>query len=50
LEDPGGRTAINYGVAGVPETFFIDSSGEIVRKIAGPVSGPAMLQTLQEML
>lgn len=30
LIDPGARTAINYGVSGVPETFFIDRQG-IVR-------------------
>lgn len=32
LIDPGARTAINYGVSGVPETFFIDREG-IVRSV-----------------
>ena len=50
LEDPGGRTAIAYGVAGVPETFFIDKNGVIVRKVSGPVSQPVMVTTLEEML
>ena len=50
LEDPGGRTAIAYGVAGVPETFFIDQSGTIVRKVAGPVSQDIMVSTLEQML
>ena len=50
LEDPGGRTAIAYGVAGVPETFFIDQSGTIVRKVAGPVSQEIMVSTLEQML
>src|SRR5437588_1341815 len=31
--DTRGATAINYGVTGVPETFFIDRHGVIVRKV-----------------
>lgn len=50
LEDPGGRTAIAYGVAGVPETFFIDANGVIVRKVSGPVSESIMVSTLEQML
>lgn len=45
LVDPGGRTSIDYGVAGVPETFFLDRDGVIVHKQVGPVS-PALLSTL----
>jgi cytochrome c biogenesis protein CcmG/thiol:disulfide interchange protein DsbE len=45
LVDPGGRTSIDYGVAGVPETFFLDRNGVIVHKQVGPVS-PALLATL----
>jgi cytochrome c biogenesis protein CcmG/thiol:disulfide interchange protein DsbE len=37
LMDPGGRTAIAYGVFGVPETFFIDAGGRIVEKYVGPL-------------
>jgi cytochrome c biogenesis protein CcmG/thiol:disulfide interchange protein DsbE len=50
LADPGGRTAIAYGVAGVPETFFIDKDGRIVRKVSGPVSQAIMVTTLEQML
>jgi cytochrome c biogenesis protein CcmG/thiol:disulfide interchange protein DsbE len=35
LADPGSRTAIAYGVFGIPETFFIDTNGVIVGKIIG---------------
>ena len=50
LEDPGGRTAIAYGVAGVPETFFIDKTGTIIRKVSGPVTQEVMVTTLEQML
>lgn len=39
LVDPGGRTAIAYGVYGVPETYFIDAGGVIVGKHMGPLNG-----------
>lgn len=35
LADPGSRTAIAYGVFGIPETFFIDEEGTVVGKIIG---------------
>lgn len=35
LADPGSRTAIAYGVFGIPETFFVDPSGVVVGKIIG---------------
>lgn len=35
LADPGSRTAIAYGVFGIPETFFIDGEGTVVGKIIG---------------
>ena len=44
--DTSGATAINYGVTGVPETFFIDRDGVIVRKVIGELSE----QTLQSNL
>lgn len=42
LIDPDGRTAIDYGVAGVPETYFINPQGVIVHKQIGPLSGDTM--------
>jgi cytochrome c biogenesis protein CcmG/thiol:disulfide interchange protein DsbE len=38
LIDPGQRTAIDFGVTGVPETFILDREGRIVQKITGPLS------------
>jgi cytochrome c biogenesis protein CcmG/thiol:disulfide interchange protein DsbE len=38
LLDESGKTAIAYGVGGVPETFFLDRAGNIVAKYAGPLT------------
>jgi cytochrome c biogenesis protein CcmG, thiol:disulfide interchange protein DsbE len=38
LLDPGSRTAIDYGLYGVPETFFIGSDGKVAYKHVGPVT------------
>lgn len=43
--DTDGHAAIDYGVSGVPETFFIDRGGIIRYKEAGPVS-PALLEQM----
>ena len=37
-----GKTAIAYGVAGVPETYFIDRGGRIVGKYAAPLEGDVL--------
>ena len=36
--DDSGKTTIDYGVYGVPETFIIDQQGVILHKEAGPVT------------
>lgn len=36
--DPGGRFALELGVTGVPETFVIDASGNIVAVHRGPLT------------
>jgi cytochrome c biogenesis protein CcmG, thiol:disulfide interchange protein DsbE len=38
LLDEQGKTAVAYGVGGVPETFFLDKNGMIVAKYAGPLT------------
>jgi cytochrome c biogenesis protein CcmG/thiol:disulfide interchange protein DsbE len=42
LVDPSNRVAIDYGIAGVPETFFIDGEGIIREKYVGPLSPRAI--------
>lgn len=36
--DPRGRTGVDFGVYGMPETFFIDAEGTIVGKVIGPLT------------
>jgi cytochrome c biogenesis protein CcmG, thiol:disulfide interchange protein DsbE len=38
LTDPDARVGIEYGVSGVPETFLISSSGEVLAKFSGPLT------------
>jgi cytochrome c biogenesis protein CcmG/thiol:disulfide interchange protein DsbE len=38
VEDPGGRTAIDYGVFGVPETYVVDGRGVVMAKLVGAVA------------
>jgi len=44
--DPNGAVAIDYGLRGVPETFFVDRAGKLSSKYVGPVlnSGSGQLQ------
>jgi len=42
LLDPGSRTAIAFGIFGVPETFFIDGEGRIAAKHVGPLDAPSL--------
>ncbi len=37
LIDPSGAISVDYGVTGVPETFFIDPRGVVVKKFAEPI-------------
>ncbi len=38
VNDRGARTAIDFGVYGVPETFFIGPDGVVAYKHIGPVT------------
>lgn len=38
VDDPGARVAIDYGLYGVPETFFLDANGRVAYKHTGPVT------------
>lgn len=44
--DPAGRTAIDFGVYGVPETFIVKGDGTIAYKFVGPLTPSALAVTL----
>ncbi|MHA6262229.1 DsbE family thiol:disulfide interchange protein [Arenibacterium sp. CAU 1754] len=45
--DAQGRTALDWGVYGVPETYVIDGSGTILLRHAGPVTQRVIEETLR---
>lgn len=48
--DDKGKTAIAYGVGGVPETYFLDANGVIVTKYNGPMSADVLQANLQKVM
>ena len=48
--DEDGATALNYGVRGIPEKFFIDAEGVIRRKYVGPMPENVLRSTLDGLL
>ncbi|MBW3563360.1 MAG: redoxin family protein [Acidobacteria bacterium] len=48
LIDEHGRTAIRFGVYGVPESFILDSSGNIVAKHVGPLDPESLRDYLEQ--
>jgi len=48
--DPNSQVAIAYGVYGVPETFFLDPHGRIVKKHVGPVPWDYLTSTVDSLL
>jgi len=50
LLDPRTRTAIDYGLYGVPETFVVTGDGRVVYKHIGPISERLLSQKLDSLL
>ncbi len=50
LFDPKSTVAVDYGVAGVPETYFIDKQGTIVGKYPFPIDPPTLAKRIEEIL
>ena len=46
--DDQGKTAIAYGVGGVPESFFLDANGVIVAKYSGPMTSDILQENLRK--
>lgn len=38
MADVTGRTGLDWGLYGVPETFVIDGDGQVVKRFAGPIT------------
>lgn len=50
VDDPGARTAIDFGVYGPPETFFVDAAGRVAHKQTGPVSEQLVSRLVDSLL
>ncbi|MGH3666200.1 MAG: TlpA family protein disulfide reductase [Egibacteraceae bacterium] len=50
LTDPGSRAAIDFGVFGVPETFFVDRDGTVVAKVVGRSDLALLTDTIETIL
>ena len=48
LVDEDGKTAIAYGIFGVPETFFLDAGGTVVSKFVGPLDDARLAAELRK--
>jgi len=48
--DRGSATAFEWGVLGIPETFFVDRDGVIVGKVSGPSSYALLSRTLDQII
>jgi cytochrome c biogenesis protein CcmG/thiol:disulfide interchange protein DsbE len=48
--DPKSRIAIDYGVYGVPETFFIDREGRIAHKHVGEIPMETLTGEIEKLL
>ncbi len=48
--DDRGVIAIDYGVRGIPETFFISPNGVVLKKFVGPINAATLRAVLDESL
>jgi len=48
--DDTGRTAIDFGVYGVPETYVIDKSGHIRKRFVGPLTAETVKNELMPLI
>ena len=49
LVDRGTRTAIDFGVYGVPETFIVDANGVVAYKHIGPITEQQLVRKIEEV-
>jgi cytochrome c biogenesis protein CcmG/thiol:disulfide interchange protein DsbE len=49
-QDVSGAIAVDYGMSGVPESYFVDRNGQLVRKWQGPLDANRLRSFLDELL
>ena len=47
--DTSGLIAVDFGITGIPEKFFVNQNGEIVKKVVGPNTTDTLDRILTEM-
>ena len=50
VQDVRGRTAVDYGVTGLPVTFFIDRNGLVVRRAVGALTPGLLAVAVEELI
>ena len=48
--DPTGEITIDYGVSGLPVTFFVSRNGEIVRRWVGAIEKSVLISSIEEIM
>ena len=48
--DPTGEISIDYGVSGLPVTFFVSRKGEVVRRWVGAIEKRALNSSIEEIM
>lgn len=48
--DQGSRVAVEFGILGLPETFFIDADGVVRAKVSGPVDARILQRTIDALI
>jgi thiol-disulfide isomerase/thioredoxin len=47
--DEKGRIAVDWGVRGIPEKFFVNAEGEVVKKVIGPNTAASLRDVLTDL-
>lgn len=50
IVDSQGLTAIDYGVVGIPEKYFVDRNGQLVNKYTGPIDSYTLRYILDQLI
>ncbi len=48
--DPNGQILIEYGVTGIPETYFVGRDGRLARRWIGPITDRQLAGLIEELL